>query len=280
MSLSNFYNTSVGFWQPRDPTDLIVITDLDNVTLARIPFEFVEKGGDCCARNEYLWILLRALLQKSTPTHVDIHCEGQAIKPDQKLASGVYIAQVRLGQDVFEAPGPHAKTTTYKPFFEFESETVSDSARSSCGGQSIFRRNLFQRDQRCLITQTFHPTQLVACHIVPFSLGLEFVARISNGLCNLYSPSNGLTLRSDLHAVFDDYSLGVYHSEGKYVIHCFSGDRALLGYHGQEITFSSLVRAQAPDWLPNIECLDWHYAQCVLTRFRGYHVAFPNPYRQ
>lgn len=78
-----------------------------------------------------------------------------------------------------------------------------------------------------------------------------------------------------LHAIFDGYSLGVTCccSESKYVIHCFIGDRTLMPYHGQEIKCSiSSQSGKAPDRHSDMQCLAWHYAQCVLTRFRGYYV--------
>ena len=276
MSQSTIYNTSVSHWGARNATEVIVLNDLANVTLARIPHRFVQTGGDSCTRNSYLFVVLHALIRKPSSANVEICYDGRAISPAEILIPGIYVAQVRVGQDISEAPGPHAKTTTYKPFSETETDTASNSSRSSCGGQSAFRAKLFQRDQKCLVTGTFNPQRLIACHIVPFSLGPEFVAQISDGVCNLYSPANGITLRSDLHTLFDEYSLGIYYSSGEYIVHCFSGDRSLRTHHGQSIKFSSTVHQQAPDWLPDIQCLAWHYEQCVLTRFRGYHVAFPH----
>lgn len=157
-------------------------------------------GGDSAARNSYLFVVFSSLLQKNGSASVTIHYDCQEILPAGILIPGIYVAQVQVGQDAFEAPGPHAKTTKHKPFPETASSTVSDSARSSVG-QNQFILQLLQRDQTCLVTGTYCSDVLSSCHIVPYSLGRDFVRTVSDGLCGLYSPANGLLL------VFDSYSL-------------------------------------------------------------------------
>lgn len=223
---------------------------------------------------QYLFAVVDCLLKDGIRESIEIHFQGEPIQAGAHIRPGIYVIQATTGVDIELAPGPHAKTTKFKPFQQSDTETISNSSRSSCYGQSKFREKLFQRDAECLLTHTFYPDRLRACHVVPFSLGSTFVSQISDGVCDLYSPANELTLRSDYHSLFDNYNFGIYCIDGTYQVHFFAGDTSLLQHHGQRLDFRATVRQQAPGWLPNEQCLSWHYKQCILTGFRGYDVPF------
>ena len=62
--------------------------------------------------------------------------------------------------------------------------------------QKVFRHKLINRDKRCLITSA-PPIICEAAHIV------EVKNHRKHPDINIYHPSNGLLLRSDIHRLFD-----------------------------------------------------------------------------
>lgn len=266
------YTVGLESWDAKDATETILLTDLNGTTLGRIPFRFTQVVDSILCDIQYLFVVVECLLQKTPREPLEIHFQGRPVQANDRIRPGTYVVQLILGVDAEMASGPHSKTTTRKPFEQSDVESVSNSSRTSRYGQSKFREKIFHRDPGCLLTHTFYPDRLRACHIIPFSLGSEFVSQVSNGLCDLYSPANGLTLRSDYHSLFDNYNFGIYCINGTYQVHFFAGDTSLLQHHGQWLHFSDAVRQQAPGWLPNASCLAWHYKQCILAAFRGYYV--------
>lgn len=241
--------------------------------MAQLPLQFATTGNGDSALCSWLVLVAHSLLADSSRPLPILYYGNSEVDHKQSIVSGVYEVQIRLGEDTSPAPGPHARTTRQKPFEQTESETISQSSKSSRAGQSPWKLKLFQRDQVCLISRTF--VDLEACHIAPFSLGEDFVNAVSHGVCELYSPANGLTLKHDLHRFFDNFRLGIYSYKGKLFVHCFAVDKEFLQYHGQEIKFSKEIYEQRPEWLPNKDCLKWHYTQCILTSFRRSYVPFP-----
>lgn len=268
------YTLAVESWGAQNESETIILKDLNDTILGRIPFQFTQRGDRVLCTMQYLFVVVDYLLQTRVHDVIVIHSQGHPVQAEERIRPGIYIVQIKLGIDAEVAQGPHAKTTTRKPFEQSDAETISNSSRTSRHGQSKFREKLFHRDPECLLTHTFYPDRLRACHIVPFSLGNSFVSQVSNGICDLYSPANGLTLRSDYHSLFDNYNFGIYCFNGTYQVHFFAGDASLLQHHGQWLEFSTTVRQQAPNWLPNASCLAWHYKQCILAGFRGYNVPF------
>ncbi|SGY13654.1 BQ5605_C010g05932 [Microbotryum silenes-dioicae] len=143
--------------------------------------------------------------------------------------------------------------------------------------QSPFRAALFERDQRCLVTR-IPPTLIVACHIIPVSrqdIWSEF------GEDHPYGPACGLTLSRDLHAMWDQYMLGLYplgiSLDGRFVVHFFQPVNAhFRSFHGLVLE-RSRFRTTNDDDLPYAKYLLWHYSQCVMTHLRGIPVAEPRP---
>lgn len=252
---------------------VVTLVDQKGSLMAQLPLQFAATGAGDSALCSWLAFVAQSLLDVDSQLLPII--KYGAIEVDHKdvIVSGVYEVQVLLGENASHAPGPHAKTTTQKPFVQSESGTISHSSRSSCAGQSPWRLKLFQRDQTCLISGSFE--LLEACHIVPFSLGEDFVSAVSKGKCELYSPASGLTLERNLHKLFDAFRLGIYAFEGKLFVHCFAVPIDFMKYHGQEIQFSKAVVERVAAWLPNTDCLRWQYSQCILTSFRRTYIPFP-----
>lgn len=126
---------------------------------------------------------------------------------------------------------------------------------------------LCQRDGECPVTGEDDIDCLVACHIVPFSLGQSKVDEICGRLVmGTFSVANGLLLTKSLHLTFDRFLWGIYTFQGSYYVHIFGG----IGHGGKELHGKQLqFRCRKKQRLPNIKLLEWHYAQCLMARFRG-----------
>jgi len=103
---------------------------------------------------------------------------------------------------------------------------------------------------------------------VPFSLGQDYLDSITQfpGTVGIFSVSNGLTLRKDLHSKFDSYEWDIFVSENEHVVHVFGDSNHDM--HGFVIDYG---RAN-PSQLPNADLLRWQYKQCLLARIRGYYL--------
>lgn len=275
--LMPFYESSLSYWgdlsRQYSTEGVVTLVDRKGSLIAQLPLQFAVSGSGNSALGSWLALVAFSLLDGISDSLPSITYRNSVVAQNDVIHSGVYEVQVFLGSEVSSAPGPHAKTTRQKPLTQSDSDTVSHSSRSSAEGQSPWRLKLFQRDTVCLISRSF--MFLEACHIVPFSLGDAFVSTISKGRCSLYSPANGLSLEPRLHKLFDAYRLGIYCFESRLYVHCFAVPVLFQKYHGCEIKFHKEVVEQAPTWLPNTDCLRWHYAQCILTSFRGTYVPFP-----
>lgn len=117
--------------------------------IATIPFAFTQVQDSTVSLARYLFVVAAYLLQNDDKEKIEICFEGKKVDRAQQLEPGTYVVQISLGVDGEQAQGPHAKTTRFKPFLQGEDETASNSARSSPGGQSHFRQEVFRRDQTC-----------------------------------------------------------------------------------------------------------------------------------
>jgi hypothetical protein len=59
--------------------------------------------------------------------------------------------------------------------------------------QTEFSKKIFNRDNKCIVTNKGNSIEFEACHIVPVSEGGD------------YTESNGLLLTRNLHKLYDDY---------------------------------------------------------------------------
>ncbi|KAJ5371387.1 uncharacterized protein N7496_007479 [Penicillium cataractarum] len=150
--------------------------------------------------------------------------------------------------------------------------------------QRNFRESLRERDQACVMSglkkrpEREKPfSRLKAAHIFPISRVSEwergnyqhFISDTSPaheiGETKLYSPQNGLLLRTDIHEEFDDFSIGV-DPDDDYRIICFQVDD--LGLGGQRLAISGRcstneARHASPD------LLKWHLMQCVYKNMKA-----------
>ena len=233
--------------------------------------EFLHRGNADLKRVAYLQEVVFSLIDEDASQIPAIYRNGILANNSDLVEAGTYQVQIVLGKDVKSCCGPHAKTSCLEPFIEYERETFIDSY--SQNEQSTFREKVLQRDTKCLITKTCDPRALGAYHIVPYSLGSDFVKRVSRGRVKLYTPANGLTMTQKLRTLFDEYAVGVYCHQAQYVLHCFAWNGPGLAHHGQILAFDRDVKEQLRSWLPHRDCLRWHYTQCILTRFRGFYVS-------
>jgi len=170
-------------------------------------------------------------------------------------------------------PGPHSKSVI-RPIFEesMGSGTMSRSSRSS-RNQQKFRENLLGRDNLRSVFSGRHyqAEDLVACHIVPFSLGEKFLDDLipfEQGQVAIFDISNGIVLTPDKHKEFDQYRWGIFYEDGRYFVHVFTGDSR--EEHGREIKWPSDFPQEE---LPHPVLVEWQYAQCLMARFRGFSSA-------
>lgn len=107
-------------------------------------------------------------------------------------------------------------------------------------------------------------------HIFPLALDSIFQSQGYSKLVTyntppgITSPQNGILLRKDIHARWDDYSIAVNSNDG-YRIQSFTP--GACEYHGK--TLDSVCR-QPGDRLSVVDgLLQWHYEQAVLCNMRG-----------
>ncbi|EFR03627.1 hypothetical protein MGYG_06621 [Nannizzia gypsea CBS 118893] len=144
---------------------------------------------------------------------------------------------------------------------------------SDTGRDEAFRRDVRQRDGRCVITGRVNTVASLgkwrgfeAAHIFPLALSMIFTScGFSNVITDnrgIDSPINGLLLRSDIHQMWDGYEFAV-NPDDNYRVYSFQGNAA--EYHGS--TLHEVCRqseAKVSDAL-----LRWHFEQAVLGNVRG-----------
>lgn len=238
----------------------------DGTIIGRFPLGFLRNGGSHV--NCKLYLQSAAMLMTSLPEGATVSLIHEIYSDDTDDSA------IRAGAYTFlssECPklasGPQGKSRSRGYQDADDSTTISRSSRSSAN-QSRFRLHVLFRDGRCLATQNQDPSSVTAAHIVPFSLGQEYLDSITHipGIVGLFSVSNGLTLRKDLHTKFDSYEWGIYVSHGEHIIHVFGDSNHEM--HGLVIDYGRSKMSQ----LPNSELLMWHYKQCLLARIRGFYV--------
>lgn len=262
------YETACQSWRGSELGGNITTIQLANGTvLGRFPLGFLLTGGQHVRKKSYLHTVAKLLA--CIPDGVPSDLTHEAFSEDDEDA------EVRAGSYIFvpsmqpkKAVGPQGKSKSRSHQDVDDPSTVSHSSRSSAN-QSRFRLYVLFRDGRCLASQSQDPRAVTAAHIVPVSLGQDYldgITRIPNTV-GLYSVTNGLTLRKDLHSTFDSYEWGIFVVEGLHTIHVFGDSNHDL--HGQVIDYSRSNASQ----LPNAELLMWHYKQCLLARIRGFYVS-------
>lgn len=140
-----------------------------------------------------------------------------------------------------------------------------------------FQDQIRRRDGRCVITGQIN---LEACvdrwiqwdtdHIFPLALDSIFQSQGYSKLVTyntppgITSPQNGILLRKDIHARWDDYSIAVNSNDG-YRIQSFTP--GTWEYHGNIL--DSVCRQPGNPLSVVDGLLQWHYEQAVLCNMRG-----------
>lgn len=239
----------------------------DGQLLGRFPIGFLLSGGRPTHKQSYLREVAKILT--CMPDHASFelrHEEYPADDEDSDIRAGVYIFTSSITPRL--AAGPQGKSVSRPHQDMDDSTTVSRSSRSSAN-QSRFRLHVLFRDGRCLVTHNQDPASVTAAHIVPYSLGQEYLDTVTllPSTVGLFSVSNGLTLRKDLHSKYDSYEWGIYVAGNEHSIHVFGDSNHDM--HGRVIDYGRAKLSQLPD----PELLMWQYKQCLLARIRGYHVS-------
>lgn len=127
---------------------------------------------------------------------------------------------------------------------------------------------LLGRDGECPLTGEYRVKNLIACHIVPYSLGQEKLDEICGRfVMNPFPVMNGILLTPGPRTSFDNYLWGIYVFKESCIAHVFGDyDRSL---HGRRLN----IRTSHLDLLPDQKLVEWHYTQCLMARFRGSIVA-------
>lgn len=261
MSQSIEYLTCAESWNVGEDS-LLTMLDESGRRLGSFPLEFLRTGSADSMNGAYLLRVCRALLVIPATCPFTISGEGGILDPADQVAAGTYI--VNGSFDL--RPGPSGKSRS-RPFRDTDgASTVSKSSRSTAN-QSRFKMELLARDGECLLSGEDVVESLVACHIVPFSLGQLTLDEICAPLrIGQFSVTNGLLLSPSLHVNFDRYLWGIYTFEGSHFVHVFGENYHTM--HGKQIQY----RARKIARLPNKKLLDWHYNQCLMARVRGHLV--------
>ncbi|EFR05446.1 hypothetical protein MGYG_08458 [Nannizzia gypsea CBS 118893] len=143
------------------------------------------------------------------------------------------------------------------------------------GRDHTFRRDVRQRDGRCVITGLVNDAAgldywlgFEAAHIFPLALSMIFTScGFSNVITDergVNSPSNGLLLRSDIHQLWDGYDLAV-NPDDDYRVYSFKVNTRR--YHGS--TLDNICRQPGDAHRVSDVLLRWHFEQTVLSNVRG-----------
>ncbi|KAE8130998.1 HNH endonuclease-domain-containing protein [Aspergillus pseudotamarii] len=187
-----------------------------------------------------------------------------ALRPtDTRIQHGRYILTPYT-------PGETTVTTDDR----YYPRTLSISAATR---ELAFRDQIRTRDGRCVITGRINRqghvgiwTGYEAAHIFPLALDTIFQ---SHGFSNLItynnppgikSPQNGILLRNDIHAHWDQYAIAVNPSDG-YKIQSFTPET--WDYHGKVL--HPVCRQRGHQMAVVDALLHWHYEQAVLCNMRG-----------
>lgn len=252
------FSTCSERWGAADE-EIVTLLDDSSQRIGTFPLAFLNDGAANTSSVQYLLRVCRLVLDIPVAFDLIISNDSGALDGNVSIETGTY----RINGTFAHCPGPSGKTKS-KPFRETDSaSTVSKSSRSTVH-QSWFKMELLLRDGRCLLTGIEELENLIACHIVPFSLGQTKLDEIcSPQSVDLFSVRNGLLLTPTLHTAYDRYLWGIYTYEGAHFVHVFGA--AHHEWHGKQIDYRVRNRSR----LPNPKLLEWHYAQCLMARFRG-----------
>ncbi len=241
-------------------TPPVLINDASGNDIAAIPIDFLTEASLKC---EYLAYVAQTIVKEGGFLFRD----GSECVLSEPIREGVYI-WMASDPRTFN-PGPEGKSHA-NPIkvhnIDADESTWSRSSRNSTG-QNLFRMQSLARDGLCLVTSSMDLESLQGCHIAPKSRGNELVEELCGpGLTrSVDSVQNALTLRADVHHLFDKYKFGIYTKDGEYIIHSFTS-LDIMQYHGRRLRLR-----QERDFFrifPDKRLLEWHYRQCILARFR------------
>ncbi|OWT37221.1 hypothetical protein C362_05351 [Cryptococcus neoformans Bt1] len=257
------YELAVDTWTD---TDSIEITSTSNLRIASFPLSFVQTGGDNTWR--YVLEVVGQLVEKdSDQLDVIMDEHGVAVSLDDAPSSGMYHYEQTPSSGKLEFSRGPEYFSRFRPVTpEGSFSTRSDSKGSS---DNQFRMGVVARDGTCLVTDVMH-SYCTSCHIVPLSR--PDVYQLILGINRdppLYKTSAGLLVRDDLHHAYDRLEWSLYYKDGSFYVHFF-----VLGYpdatrlHGMRIPPE---RFRGPiSERPDPRLVQWHYAQCVKARIRGF----------
>ena len=146
---------------------------------------------------------------------------------------------------------------------------------SSTMRTTAFRDRIRSRDCRCVVTsqpclgaKNGRWSGFETAHIFPLALENIFISQgypqLITGHDGINSPQNGLLLRSDLHNLWDDYSISVNPHDG-YKVYAFLEDGWF--YHGNILHPTCRQPGDAAGVLDAL--LRWHFEQAALCNMRG-----------
>jgi hypothetical protein len=151
------------------------------------------------------------------------------------------------------------------------------SGMSSTPTTDSFRNQVRHRDGRCVITGQVNLAAHVdmwrgfqAAHIFPRALNDIFCGHGFSQLITYHrsdpinSPQNGLLLRSDIHELWDDYSLAV-NPDNNYRVQSFSPNASQ--HHGNVLQDVCRLPGDEAGILDAL--LRWNFQQAVLANMRG-----------
>lgn len=247
--------------------DVVILQDEQGTHLGNVPLPFMKQ---CVATTTvaYLRYVIRELLSLGTSAEIVLQHNGERLDHESEaiIEFGVYQYSFPSSCQAKPLIGPQGKSLSRSYQETDGSSTVSRSSRTSSVGQNTFRERLCLRDGHCIVTGVEEIEILVPAHIIPYSLGHEFLYGLTNypGQVSLNSVNNGLLLSPEMHKAYDRFRWGIFvSSDNKHYVHMFDfRDRT---YHGMEIKY----RCRSKSLWPNKSLLQWQYRQCLAARIRG-----------
>lgn len=183
---------------------------------------------------------------------------------NQVLPHGLYILTPRVpGQQIHTRDGPFFPRT-----FSLSSTLI----------QTAFRDQVRKCDDRCVITGDINYEAkdnrwigFETAHIFPLaldqlfdSLGFTELGTAHNHPIGVNTPQNGILVHSNIHRLWDDYSIAINPNDG-YRVQSFRPNA--WKYHGN-ILDPVCRQPGDPSSIINV-LLRWHYEQAVLCNMRG-----------
>ncbi|KAI5474511.1 Ras-related GTP-binding protein D [Pseudohyphozyma bogoriensis] len=237
----------------------------------------------CNGTVDWMLHILPAMFGSHTPgrlmrhrTGTTTYWEGRAWEPERW-------EQVRMGDQV-EAKiyefvpdgGARVDVALHCLPRSHSSQPSATTTTTGTWNATSFQKALEERDGGCVVTGSI-PYFCVASHLAPKRLGDGGIQQLvaswtpSPDITSKYDPRLAVMMALPLDKGVDDFSLGFYRTDDSYILHSFSRHPDYQGFDvvspGGVSIHGRPIRVPSGPLVPSPFLYDWHYLQCILTRF-------------